>query len=103
MEGLHPTTTGPPRSPTHARVRRAVIDDPEPPTALSALAAEVVEDYRRRGLSRLIIESMAAVGRCARLTPLVAPVRPSWKDRYPLTSIDRYARWVRGDGLPVDP
>jgi hypothetical protein len=46
---------------------------------------------------------MASIGRCARLTPLVAPVRPSWKDRYRLTSIDRYARWVRGDGLPVDP
>jgi hypothetical protein len=79
------------------------IDDPAPPTALSALAAEVAEDRQRRGLSGLIIESMAAVARRAGLTPLVAPVRPSWKDRYPLTPIDRYARWVRPDGLPFDP
>jgi hypothetical protein len=79
------------------------IDDPEPPTALSALAAEVAEDQQRRGLSGLIIESMAAVARRAGLTPLVAPVRPSWKDRYPLTPIDRYARWVRRDGQPFDP
>jgi hypothetical protein len=61
------------------------IDDPEPPTALSALAAEVAEDQQSRGLSGLIITSMTAVARGAGLAPLVAPVRPSWKDRYPLT------------------
>jgi hypothetical protein len=79
------------------------MDDLAPPTALSALAAEVAEDQQRRGLSGQIIESMAAVARRAGLTPLVAPVRPSWKDRYPLTPIDRYAHWVRQDGLPFDP
>src|ERR1039457_6225049 len=61
------------------------IDDPEPPTALSALAAEVAEDQQGSGLSGLIITSMTAVARGAGLAPLVAPVRPSWKDRYPLT------------------
>jgi GNAT superfamily N-acetyltransferase len=79
------------------------IDDPGPPTALSALAAEVAEDRQRQGLSSLIIESMAAVARRGGLSPLVAPVRPSWKDRYPLTPIERYAHWVRADGLPFDP
>ena len=79
------------------------IDDPEPPTALSALAAEVAEDQQGRGLSGLIIKSMTVVARRAGLTPLVAPVRPSWKDRYPLTPIDRYAQWVRNDGMPFDP
>jgi hypothetical protein len=33
----------------------------------------------------------------------VAPVRPSWKDRYPLIPIDEYAQWRRDDGLPFDP
>jgi hypothetical protein len=79
------------------------IDDPEPPTALSALAAEVAEDHQGTGLSGLIIKSMTVVARRAGLAPLVAPVRPSWKDRYPLTPIDRYARWVRNDGMPLDP
>jgi hypothetical protein len=37
------------------------------------------------------------------LTALVAPVRPNRKDRYPLTAMDRYARWTRQDGLPFDP
>ena len=84
-------------------VGERAIDDPAPPTTLSALAAEVDTGSQRRGLSRLIIESMATVARRAGLAPLVAPVRPSWKDRYPLIPIDRYAQWVRPDSLPFDP
>jgi hypothetical protein len=30
-------------------------------------------------------------------------VRPTLKERYPLVDADRYARWVRDDGLPFDP
>jgi len=30
-------------------------------------------------------------------------LRPSWKDRYPLTPIAAYAAWRRADGLPFDP
>ena len=47
-----------------------------------------------------------SVGYAARrhgLGALLAPLRPSWKERYPLTSIERYARWTREDGLPFDP
>jgi len=79
------------------------IDDPEPHTALSALAAEVAEDQQGRGFSGLIIKAMTEVARRAGLASLVAPVRPSWKDRYPLIPIDRYAQWVRDDGMPFDP
>jgi hypothetical protein len=79
------------------------IDDPHPPTALSALSAEVVTELQGRGLSRLVIEAMAATAREADFASLVAPVRPSWKDRYPLTPIERYAAWKRQDGLPFDP
>jgi hypothetical protein len=37
------------------------------------------------------------------LTTLIAPVRPTLKHRYPLTPLDRYARWTRPDGSPFDP
>jgi hypothetical protein len=84
-------------------VGRRAVDDPGPATALSALAAEVSVDQQGRGLSRLVIEAMAMAARQGGLAPLVAPVRPSWKDRYPLTPIDRYAAWRRPDGLPFDP
>ena len=30
-------------------------------------------------------------------------MRPNWKERYPLTAIEQYARWRREDGLPFDP
>jgi GNAT superfamily N-acetyltransferase len=79
------------------------VEDSRAPTALSALAAEVALDRQGEGLSRLLIQAMAEVARTAGLAPLVAPVRPSWKDRYPLTPIERYARWKRDDGLPFDP
>ncbi len=79
------------------------IDDPRPPSALSALAAEVVLDRQGSGLSRLVLEAMATAARGAGLSALVAPVRPSSKDRYPLIPIDRYAAWKRPDGLPFDP
>ena len=34
---------------------------------------------------------------------LVAPVRPSWKERYPMTPIERYVTWRRDDGQLLDP
>ena len=37
------------------------------------------------------------------LGALIAPVRPSWKERYPLVPIERYAGWRRADGLLFDP
>jgi hypothetical protein len=79
------------------------VDEPGQPTALSALAAEVVREHQGTGISALVIRSMAAVAAQAGLASLVAPVRPSWKDRYPLTDIERYAAWRRKDGLPFDP
>ena len=33
---------------------------------------------------------------------MVAPLRPTWKHRYPRTMAE-YATWVREDGLSIDP
>ncbi|HTW19398.1 MAG TPA: hypothetical protein VME70_04200 [Mycobacteriales bacterium] len=79
------------------------IEEQAEPTALSALAAEVDAAYQGQGLSGLVIQAMAAAASARGLAPLVAPVRPTWKDRYPLTPIDRYALWTRQDGSPFDP
>ena len=84
-------------------VGRRAVEDPRSPTALSALSAEVRSEYRRTGLSALVIATMATMARRVCLAPLVAPVRPIWKDRFPLTSIADYAVWERRDGLPFDP
>jgi hypothetical protein len=73
------------------------------PTTLSALAAEVDRSVQGCGLSSLVIAAMVALAGAHGLGPLVAPVRPNQKDRYPLMPIDRYAEWRRDDGFPFDP
>jgi hypothetical protein len=79
------------------------ISDPGQPTAVSALAAEVVNGYQGSGLSGLVLAAMGMAAREHGLAPLLAPVRPNWKDRYPLIPIGQYATWRRDDGLPFDP
>ncbi len=79
------------------------IDDPTPSTSLSALAIEVVPEHRNQGLSGVVLEAMGRAARRAGLAPLVAPVRPTRKEQYPLIPIGKYSRWRRDDGLPFDP
>jgi GNAT superfamily N-acetyltransferase len=79
------------------------VRDPAPPTVLSALAAEVRPERRGSGVSRLVIGAMAERAAAAGFDALVAPVRPSWKERYPLIPVEEYATWSRDDGLPFDP
>jgi GNAT superfamily N-acetyltransferase len=72
------------------------------PDRLCALAILVDPDRQGRGLSRLMLEHMRGLA-AKRGWELVAPVRPTLKHRYPLTPIERYAQWRRGDGLLFDP
>lgn len=79
-------------------------DGPGPePDVLSALVAVVDRDHRGEGLSRLLVEAMRELAGRAGYSSLIAPVRPTWKDRYPLVPLERYAWWTREDGLPFDP
>jgi len=70
----------------------AVRREDRRPNALSALAAIVDPSHRARGLSRRVIEAT-----------LVAPVRPTLKSLYPLTSMDRYVTWRKANGTAFDP
>ncbi len=70
---------------------------------LCAMAAEILPSSRGRGLARVILEAMGAIARRADLDHLIAPVRPSMKDCYPITSIERYVKWRRDDGRLFDP
>lgn len=71
--------------------------------ALSALAIAVRPEFQRRGLSATLLDRMRSLAREHGLRTLIAPVRPTWKERYPLAPIERYATWTRDDGLPFDP
>jgi len=70
---------------------------------LCALAAESPRDARRRGLAVQLLAAMRTIAERHGLTHLIAPVRPSWKERYPLTAIERYIQWRRPDGQLRDP
>lgn len=72
-------------------------------TALSACVAIVAPARRGEGLSGRLVEGMRELATAHGLRRLVAPVRPTLKSRYPLTSMARYVQWRRADGLPFDP
>ncbi len=79
-------------------------DGPRPePDVLSAMVAVVSRSRRGEGLSRMLIEGMRDLARREGFASLIAPVRPTLKDRYPLIPLERYAWWTRDDGLPFDP
>ena len=79
------------------------FDDALQTNVLCALVAIVDPRQQGRGLSGHIIEGMARAAGKAGLECLIAPVRPTWKDRYPLVPLKDYARWTRDDGMPFDP
>ncbi len=81
----------------------AALGSGEPAGALGALQITVRPDRQGHGYSGIILEAMRANARAHGLAAVIACVRPTHKERYPLTPIERYATWTRDDGLPFDP
>lgn len=73
------------------------------PDVLSAMVAVVDRRRQGEGLSSVLIEAMRGLAGQHGFPALIAPVRPTWKERYPLIPMKRYAFWKRDDGLPLDP
>ena len=73
------------------------------PDTLCALAAEIVPGHQGRGLAEVLLRAMSGLAQGGGPAGLIAPVRPSLKERYPTVPIERYARWQRADGSPFDP
>ncbi|MGD3106367.1 GNAT family N-acetyltransferase [Streptomyces sp. YGL11-2] len=73
------------------------------PDALCALGIEIPRAHQGKGHSTRLLGHMADMARAAGLSHVIVPVRPTWKDRYPLVPIERYASWTRPDGSPFDP
>jgi hypothetical protein len=72
-------------------------------TTLSFMAAAVSAAHDKRGLATVVLSELTRRAREAALAHVIAPLRPTWKHRYPLVSMADYASWTRGDGLSVDP
>jgi len=75
-----------------------------PHTALMAIAISVAPAQQGRRLSSRMIGTFVDNARAARLAHgVIAPVRPTWKERYPLIPIEEYTDWRRADGSHFDP
>jgi len=73
------------------------------PTALMAVAISVAPARQGERLSSRMIETFKDNARAAGLTAVLAPVRPTHKERYPLIPIETYLAWRRDDGSHFDP
>ena len=65
--------------------------------------AVVTPALKGRGLAGETLMALRRTAQEAGLARVVAPVRPTTKDRYPLTPIETFMRWSREDGLALDP
>ena len=72
-------------------------------TVLCALAIAVLPDRRGEQLSSRMIQAMRDAARTHGLNELIAPVRPTLKERYPLIPIERFVEWRRENGTHFDP
>jgi hypothetical protein len=70
---------------------------------LCAMVITIPRHLRGRGMSVAAVRAMGELARRHDLPALIAPVRPNWKERYPLVPIEQYAGWRGRDGLLFDP
>ena len=74
-----------------------------PADTLCIMAAGVKAGRRATGLAGHVLTALRARATEAGLQHVIAPVRPAFKSRYPLTPMENFARWTRDDGLHIDP
>ena len=72
------------------------------PTAVSALEIMVAPRLQRLGISRRMLCAMRDNARRLGFALLYAPLRPTEKDKEPLTPFAEYVQRRRTDGLPAD-
>ena len=74
-----------------------------PVNTLCAFAAEIAVSAQGRGLAIEGVKAMRELARAHGFGHLIAPVRPSFKYKYPEMPIDEYVSLTRPDGLSIDP
>ena len=70
---------------------------------LAALEIAIQPEYHGQGISYRMIKALRDLAEAHDFQAVIVAVRPSWKSRYPLASMERYVRWQREDGAPFDP
>src|SRR4051794_18265063 len=77
--------------------------DEDGANVLCAMLIAIPRKHQGRALGAIAVAAMLQVAGRHGLTALIAPVRPNWKERYPLVPIEQYAAWTRRDGLLLIP
>ncbi|QLZ70576.1 hypothetical protein FOLKNPGA_03390 [Legionella sp. PC1000] len=70
---------------------------------LCAISITVAENYRNKGISKMLLRHLKRISENKKYTHLIVPVRPSLKSAYPLIPMIKYIEWKNKDGLPFDP
>jgi len=73
------------------------------PTTLCAIVAGVLPAHRGQGLGGVVLGRMVGLAAGHGFDCVIAPVRPTRKENYPLIPIERYIMWRREDGYMYDP
>lgn len=73
------------------------------PDTLVICGAIVTPSLKGRGLAGETLRGLRQLAEDAGWPRVIAPVRPTLKARYPLTSIEAFMRWTREDGMALDP
>ncbi|RLA62539.1 MAG: hypothetical protein DRQ88_13405 [Epsilonproteobacteria bacterium] len=79
------------------------ITNNKTPNLLCGLSATIKNNYRGRGLSKIVLGQMKEIAKEEGFSQLVVPVRPTLKNRYPLINIKDYIHWKNDDGRLFDP
>lgn len=73
------------------------------PNTLVIMGAQIRPDVRGQGIATELLTALRELAHQRGWTHVIAPVRPTLKSRYPLTSIERFCTWTRPDGTLLDP
>ena len=73
------------------------------PRIQCALSITLASEYRGQGFSTMMVQAMKSIGGAHGFDHLIAPVRPSMKQQYPLLPMESFINWRNPDGLPYDP
>jgi len=73
------------------------------PNTLSFMAAAVAKAFDKQGLATAALTELTRRAHENGVERVIAPIRPTWKSRYPHVSMAEYATWTREDGLSIDP
>lgn len=84
----------------------ASIEDHEATRATNTfgfMAAAVAKEHDKQGLATVVLGALTERALAAGLRHVVAPIRPTWKHKYPQVPMAEYATWTREDGFSIDP